>query len=132
MFEAMLRQELGWFDGVTTGSLNSRLSSDATRIADVVSFNLNILARQTIQALGGVIYLFTIDAALAALSLGFMGLASLFADVYGRRSRKLAKRTQDALASAGHGRFDVSSTWGFGTHSVVQRNRSIVRERAER
>ena len=103
MFEAMLRQELGWFDGVTTGSLNSRLSSDATRIADVVSFNLNILARQTIQALGGVIYLFTIDAALAALSLGFMGLASLFADVYGRRSRKLAKRTQDAPARAGNG-----------------------------
>ena len=31
------------------------------------------------------------------------------------------------LAGAGHGRFNVASTWDFGTHSV-QRNRSIVRE----
>ena len=66
MFSAMLRQDLGWFDETSTGSLNSRLSSDATRVADVVSFNLNILARQSIQALGGVAYLCYLDGRLAA------------------------------------------------------------------
>ena len=100
MFSAMLRQDLGWFDETSTGSLNSRLSSDATRVADVVSFNLNILARQSIQALGGVAYLCYLDGRLAALTVAFMGLASVFADVYGRASRRFAKDTQDKLAAS--------------------------------
>ncbi|KAH8098850.1 ATPase [Aureococcus anophagefferens] len=100
MFSAMLRQDLGWFDETSTGSLNSRLSSDATRVADVVSFNLNILARQSIQALGGVAYLCYLDGRLAALTVAFMGLASVFADVYGRASRRFAKDTQDRLAAS--------------------------------
>ena len=41
-----MTQELGYFDTASRGALSSRLSSDATKIADVVSFNLNILARQ--------------------------------------------------------------------------------------
>ncbi|KAH8057765.1 ATPase [Aureococcus anophagefferens] len=95
MFSAMLRQDLGWFDETSTGSLNSRLSSDATRVADVVSFNLNILARQSIQALGGVAYLCYLDGRLAALTVAFMGLASVFADVYGRVAA-LRERSQDS------------------------------------
>ena len=100
MFRAMLRQDVGFFDVTPKGVLSSRLSSDATRVADVVSFNLNILARQFIQALGGTAYLFKLDGRLAALSLAFMGLAAGLTDVYGRASRRLAKDTMDALAAS--------------------------------
>ena len=89
MFSAMLRQDLGWFDETSTGSLNSRLSSDATRVADVVSFNLNILARQSIQALGGVAYLCYLDGRLAAqMRGGFLAGADLARGVLDGQRRR--------------------------------------------
>ena len=42
-----------FFDATSTGELASRLSGDAAKVSDVVSFNLNIIARQTLQAIGG-------------------------------------------------------------------------------
>mmetsp|Transcript_15639 Transcript_15639/g.52699 ORF Transcript_15639/g.52699 Transcript_15639/m.52699 type:complete len:459 (-) Transcript_15639:886-2262(-) len=100
MFGSLLSQELGFFDGSMTGDLNSRLSSDATKVADVVSFNLNILARQAIQAAGGVGYLLYLDLQLALVALAWMGAASVATDAYGRYARTTAKRAQDALAGA--------------------------------
>ncbi|KAJ8599353.1 hypothetical protein CTAYLR_005364 [Chrysophaeum taylorii] len=100
MFENLLAQDLGYFDATSRGELTSRLSSDATKVADVVSFNLNILARQTIQAVGGVAYLFWLDARLATLAVSFMALAGVLTDVYGRFARATSRRTQDALARA--------------------------------
>lgn len=100
MFSNLARQELAYFDSRRRGELTSRLSSDATKVADVVSFNLNILARQTIQAAGGVTYLFFLDAMLASVAVSFMLLAGLLTDWYGRFARATSRRTQDALARA--------------------------------
>lgn len=100
MFENMLSQELAYFDQVKRGELTSRLSSDATKVADVVSFNLNILARQTIQAVGGVCYLFWLDAKLACVAVSWMVLAGVLTDFYGRFARSYSRKSQDAIAKA--------------------------------
>ena len=99
LFGAMLRQEVGFFDAVSTGELASRLSGDAAKVSDVVSFNLNIIARQTLQAIGGCVYLVALDPPLAALSLCGMALASFLTDAYGRLSRKYSRETSDRLAA---------------------------------
>jgi hypothetical protein len=62
------------------------------------SFNLNIIARQTLQAIGGCVYLVALDPPLATLSLCGMALAALLTDQYGRLSRKYARETSDRLA----------------------------------
>lgn len=100
MFSNLMRQDLAYFDARRRGELTSRLSSDATKVADVVAFNLNILARQTIQAIGGVGYLFYLDAPLASVSVAFMLLAGYLTDRYGKFARKTSKLTQDALAKS--------------------------------
>ena len=100
LFGAMLRQEVAFFDETSTGELASRLSGDAAKVSDVVSFNLNIIARQTLQAIGGCVYLIALDAPLAMLSLGGMALAAILTDQYGRLSRKYARETSDRLAAS--------------------------------
>lgn len=99
LFGAMLRQDIGFFDATSTGELASRLSGDAAKVSDVVSFNLNIIARQTLQALGGCAYLFALDAPLALLSVAGMALASVLTDAYGKLSRKYSRETSDRLAA---------------------------------
>jgi len=99
LFGAMLKQDIAFFDAVSTGELASRLSGDAAKVSDVVSFNLNIIARQTLQAIGGCVYLIALDPPLATLSLCGMALAALLTDQYGRLSRKYARETSDRLAA---------------------------------
>ena len=100
LFGAMLKQEIAFFDSTSTGELASRLSGDAAKVSDVVSFNLNIIARQTLQAIGGCVYLIALDPPLALLSLGGMALAAILTDQYGRLSRKYARETSDRLAAS--------------------------------
>jgi len=100
MFDNLVSQEIAYFDKTQRGILTSRLTSDATKVADVVSFNLNILMRQSIQTIGGVAYLFWIDGYLASVAVGWMVFAALLTDAYGKFARKCSRRTQDAVGVA--------------------------------
>ena len=74
-------------------------TASSDRDAPRRSFNLNIIARQTLQAIGGCVYLVALDPPLALLSLGGMALAAVLTDQYGRLSRKYARETSDRLAA---------------------------------
>lgn len=90
LFANMLRQEVAFFDQHETGELTSRISADAAKLANVVSFHVNIIVRQAIQALGGIIYLFFLNWRLAMVSLGGLLLTSLVSAVNGAFSRWLS------------------------------------------
>ena len=49
---------------------------------------------QAIQALGGVLYLFWLDAPLAAMALFWISTAACMTDVYGKFARKFARQAQ--------------------------------------
>ena len=65
-----------------------------------MSFHLNIIARQTLQAAGGVAYLFHLHGRLAALVCALLVASAACSSLYGALARRLAAREQDALAAA--------------------------------
>jgi len=48
--DALLSQEIGFFDVTKTGDITSRLSSDTTLVGDQVMLNVNVFLRSLVQA----------------------------------------------------------------------------------
>ncbi|CAM9405742.1 unnamed protein product, partial [Hapterophycus canaliculatus] len=88
-------------DGNETGALTSRLASDTAKISNVVSFHVNILCRQVIQALGGLGYLCVLERQLACVALVGLVFVGGITTAYGRFSRRISAKVQTALAEAG-------------------------------
>jgi ABC transporter fused permease/ATP-binding protein len=100
LYESLMRQETGFFDGQKTGELSSRLSSDASLLQTTVTANISMVLRNTVQAIGSVTMLLLTSSKLTLMMLAVVPPVALGAVFYGRRVRKLAKEAQDALAKA--------------------------------
>ncbi|CAM9963312.1 unnamed protein product, partial [Ectocarpus fasciculatus] len=88
-------------DSNETGALTSRLASDTAKISNVVSFHVNILCRQVIQAVGGLGYLYMLERQLAGVALVGLVFVGGITTAYGRFSRRISAKVQTALAEAG-------------------------------
>ncbi|MFY7929456.1 MAG: ABC transporter transmembrane domain-containing protein, partial [Oligoflexus sp.] len=54
LYEAIMRQDIAFFDERRTGELMSRLSSDATVLQNAVSVNISMVTRNLGAAVGGI------------------------------------------------------------------------------
>jgi len=100
LYRTLLTQETAFFDGEKTGELSSRLSSDASVLQTTVTANISLVLRNLVQAIGSVTMLMLTSAKLTLMMLAVVPPVALGAVWYGRRVRKLAKESQDALAKA--------------------------------
>ena len=64
VFNAIITQDIKFFDTNRTGELTSRISSDTQVLQNAVTQNLSILVRYLIQILGSVILMFTLEPSL--------------------------------------------------------------------
>lgn len=100
LFASVIDQEIGFFDTVKTGDITSRLSSDTSVMTNTVTLNSNIFIRNLIQAVGVIIFMFKLSWRLSLLTLMAFPVVLGVSKVYGEYYRGLAKKVQDALASA--------------------------------
>jgi ABC-type multidrug transport system fused ATPase/permease subunit len=100
LFEALLAQPQAFHDDQGPGELSSRLANDCVRLGDVLSFNVNILLRQVIQSIAGVLVVTRVNGRLSALVLCGVALRGVFAHIYSKFSRRVAILRQDALAAS--------------------------------
>mmetsp|Transcript_24908 Transcript_24908/g.49848 ORF Transcript_24908/g.49848 Transcript_24908/m.49848 type:complete len:780 (+) Transcript_24908:76-2415(+) len=100
LFASLMRQDIGFFDAHETGELTSRLGADCAKLANVVSFHINIIARQSITAFGGLCYLFWLNGKMAGAALGGLMLMSGASYLNGEFSRWLSAKATDELAAA--------------------------------
>ncbi|EWM22704.1 atp-binding cassette sub-family b member 9, partial [Nannochloropsis gaditana] len=100
LFKSLLQQDIAFFDRTKSGELTNRLTADCVKISNVVSLNVNILLRQAIQLLGGLLYLHRLHARIALLTAGGMAVIFLVTGAHGRYNRKMAEEIQDTLASS--------------------------------
>ncbi|CBJ27348.1 ATP-binding cassette, sub-family B, member 8 precursor [Ectocarpus siliculosus] len=101
LLSSLLKQDISFHDSNETGALTSRLASDTAKISNVVSFHVNILCRQVIQAVGGLGYLYMLERQLACVALVGLVLVGGITTAYGRFSRRISAKVQTALAEAG-------------------------------
>lgn len=100
LYQALLQQEIAFFDTQKTGELSSRLSSDATVLQTTVTANVSMVLRNAMQVFGALAMLLVTSVKLTTLMLAVVPPVALSAVWYGRRVRRLSKESQDALAKA--------------------------------
>ena len=100
LFEHILQQEMGFFDGSKTGELINRLSSDTTVIQSAVTVNVSMGLRFSAQLVICIAALFIISWRLTLVMLTIVPLLVMSAAAYGRFIKRMSKGYQDALAQA--------------------------------
>lgn len=97
---SLLKQDMAFFDSKDTGELTNRLSADCSNFSSVVSSHVNVLLRQSIQLIGGSIFLFRINRCLALVTFLGIFLIGALTTLHGEFIRRMGRRSQDSLAKA--------------------------------
>ncbi|KAL9642208.1 hypothetical protein ABK040_007210 [Willaertia magna] len=100
LFNAIIVQDVSFFDTTKTGELINRLSSDTKSLENAVTVNLSMFLRNFIQMIGGIGLLFFISWKLTLVMLSVIPPVIIIALFYGKYVKKLAKEVQDALANS--------------------------------
>jgi ATP-binding cassette subfamily B protein len=100
LYEALLKQEVGFFDHHSSGELTSRLTSDATLMQQAASIALPEVILGATKLFVAVGLMFWISAALAGVTLGLIATIILLAMPVGKQLGTLSKRYQDVLGTA--------------------------------
>eukprot|EP00164_Ancoracysta_twista_P001440 GFYU01001876.1.p1 GENE.GFYU01001876.1~~GFYU01001876.1.p1 ORF type:complete len:820 (-),score=207.21 GFYU01001876.1:43-2502(-) len=98
LFTSLLQQDVSFFDQQGTGELTSRLTSDTTAVANVVGLNANVMFRQLIMLIGGLVYLFVLSWKLTIVNISGFIVMTFISRSYGNFVKDLTKKVQDQVA----------------------------------
>lgn len=101
VFEAILRQDIEFFDQNQSGELQSRLSNDTTVIQNAVTINVSMGLRWLGQSVIGILILFALSWKLTLIMLSVVPFIAVGARQYGMFVRGISKEYQDSLGKAG-------------------------------
>ena len=102
LFRSLVSQEVAFFDAQRTGDLQSRLASDTASLQGLLSSQLSMALRNVVQVIGALALLIYTSPRLTAVMMAVVPAVAFGAVYYGRKIRGLARKSQDALADAGH------------------------------
>lgn len=100
LFDALLEQEIGFFDEQKTGDLMSRINSDSTVLQNTLSVNISMILRNLAAAVGGLMFLFYTSWRLAILLLLILPPLAWLAARFGGKVRKISRSVQESLGNA--------------------------------
>ena len=100
LFDKLLEQEIGFFDGQKTGDLMSRINSDSTVLQNTLSVNISMILRNLAGAVGGLVFLFITSWKLSLLLIVILPPAALMAARFGGKVRTISKNVQHSLGAA--------------------------------
>jgi ABC-type multidrug transport system fused ATPase/permease subunit len=101
VYSKLLSMPMSFFTEKRVGELSNRISSDLSQIQDAISFTLAEFLRGVFTLIIGLFFIFWINPRLALVMLSVVPLLAIIAVVFGRRIRKMSRKTQDQLADSG-------------------------------
>jgi ABC-type multidrug transport system fused ATPase/permease subunit len=101
VYSKLLTMPMSFFTEKRVGELSNRISSDLSQIQDAISFTLAEFLRGVFMLMIGLAFIFWISAKLALVMLSVVPLLAIVAVTFGKRIRKMARKTQDQLAESG-------------------------------
>jgi len=118
LFDALLQQEISFFDEQRTGELVSLISEDAKIAADTCTGKLANGIRSASSAINGTVMLFTISPKLTLVSIAILPFVGMGAMAYSKKLKRIAnlQRENEAdLSSFAEERFmQIKTVRGFG------------------
>eukprot|EP00931_Biecheleriopsis_adriatica_P019361 TRINITY_DN13212_c0_g1_i1.p1 TRINITY_DN13212_c0_g1~~TRINITY_DN13212_c0_g1_i1.p1 ORF type:complete len:710 (+),score=143.10 TRINITY_DN13212_c0_g1_i1:30-2159(+) len=100
LFDSLVAQDIGFFDKTKGGEITSRLTQDCQRVADQVSYNVNIFSRTIVQLLVTLCFMLYYSRLLTAMSFATVPAIVLLSKTYGNFMQRLSEKTQQKLADA--------------------------------
>lgn len=100
LFDALMRQEIGFFDTTKTGELTSRMTQDCQKVSDQVTLNVNVFLRTMVSTATTLIFMYTQSGELTLVAFISVPAIVVISKQYGKVMRKLSEETQKALADA--------------------------------
>jgi len=98
VFDAVISQDVAFFDVSQSGELQSRLSNDSTKVQDAVTANVSMGLRWLAQVIVGLGILFAISWKLTLIMLSVIPALAIGARQFGMYMKTLSSEYQDALA----------------------------------
>ncbi|KAM9385485.1 antigen peptide transporter 2a isoform 1-T1 [Pholidichthys leucotaenia] len=109
LFEALTKQEIGFFETIKTGEITSRLSKDTTLMGRTVCLNMNVLLRTFIKTMGMILLMMSLSWKLTFLVLMETPIAGLIQNVHDTHYQRYFKAMQDSMALANDSANEVVS-----------------------
>mmetsp|Transcript_8205 Transcript_8205/g.15198 ORF Transcript_8205/g.15198 Transcript_8205/m.15198 type:complete len:827 (-) Transcript_8205:1281-3761(-) len=100
LFQSLLNQEVGFFDQIKSGKLNSRLNTDTTVLSDQVSLSVNVFSRSVVQAICVLVFMFRINVELSLATFMTVPAVAIVTQLYGDLIWHLYNEAQQRLANA--------------------------------
>ncbi|KAJ2158813.1 hypothetical protein GGF46_003504 [Coemansia sp. RSA 552] len=100
-YEAILRQDVGWFDGLSTGELTTRISGDVNVVQEGIGEKFSFVMQYTTTFVVGIILAFTKGWRLTLVVLSVLPLMAGSAALMGILLAENTSGGQDAYAEAG-------------------------------
>jgi len=123
LFEAIVGQDIEFFDHRRTGELTNRLSVDTAVLQKTVTANIGAGLRYALGLVGAVAFLIWMSPRTTFVAMTVVPVGAVAATYFGRVIRSLSRRVQDALAESNI----VAEETIAGIHTV----RSFARESHE-
>eukprot|EP00898_Chlorokybus_atmophyticus_P003767 jgi/Chlat1/4391/Chrsp29S04529 len=98
LFDAIISKEIAMFDNRGTGELSSRLNADTITMGSAITLNINILLRNSIQAIGGMAYLIYLSPLLSLIITSAILVFFATVATYARFVKRYQAAIQDAIA----------------------------------
>jgi ATP-binding cassette subfamily B protein len=124
VFDRVIGMSPGFFEGIMTGEVLSRITTDTTLILSVIGSSISVALRNVLIFLGGFVLMLLTSAKLAGLVLLIVPLVVVPILVMGRRLRVLSRENQDWIA--------VSSGTASEALTSVQTVQAFTHEAASR
>ncbi|KAG7235024.1 hypothetical protein INR49_003435 [Caranx melampygus] len=109
LFEALTKQEIGFFETIKTGEITSRLSRDTTLMGETVCLNINVLLRTFIKTVGMISLMMNLSWKLTFLMLMETPITGLIENIYDTHYQRLSLAMQDRMALANEAANEVVS-----------------------
>jgi ABC-type multidrug transport system fused ATPase/permease subunit len=100
VFNAILKQDISFFDENRTGELTNRLSSDTQVVQDCLTENISSFIQNLIHIIGSLIVMFYLNYKLTLILIVLVPIIGLITIKYGNLIENLRKIFQDKLAES--------------------------------
>ncbi|GCC21007.1 hypothetical protein chiPu_0000170 [Chiloscyllium punctatum] len=100
-FHSLLRQEIGWFDVIQIGELNTRLTDDIAKISEGIGDKIGLLIQSLASFIGGFVVGFIKGWKLALVILAVSPVLGICAAIWSKLLTSFTKQEQTAYAKAG-------------------------------
>ncbi|XP_054911196.1 antigen peptide transporter 2a [Poeciliopsis prolifica] len=98
LFDALTKQEIGFFESIKTGEITSRLSRDTNLTGRTVCLNVNVLLRTFMKTIGMISLMMSLSWKLTFLVLMETPITGLIQNIYDTHYQTLSQEMQDSMA----------------------------------